>query len=307
MAKRATIEDFKNRLEQIEPTLFDRLQKKDEFSFRVNLHRSSPQEVLEFLKEDGLQPKSVEWYDGTFILPIEQREVLVKSKAYSQKLIYIQNLSSIFAALSLDVNKDDWVLDLAAAPGGKSLIFSELANKVSAVEKDKNRFFMMKRNFKESLAKNIQTYNKDGRFVYKATPQMFDKVFLDAPCSSEAHIDIKKGITWWSERRIYKFAKLQKELIVSAYESLKEGGTLIYATCTFAPEENEAVIDFLLKKYNNAKVVEIEHNLKNIQKGLTLWRGEKFDKSCSKTLRFLPQGAFSGFFMAKIVKGSVSL
>jgi len=302
MAKRATIEDFKNRLEQIEPTLFDRLQKKDEFSFRVNLHRSTPKEALELLKEDGLEPKDVDWYESAFVLPIEQRDALVKSKAYTQKLVYIQNLSSIFAALALDVSKDDWVLDLAAAPGGKALIFSELANKVSAVEKDKNRFFMMKRNFKESLAKNIQTYNKDGRFVYKATPQMFDKVFLDAPCSSEAHIDLTKGITWWSERRIYKFAKLQKELIKSAFESLKPGGTMIYATCTFAPEENEAVVTYLLKNYPTAKVVDINHNLLNIQNGLSRWRDEEFDKSCSKTLRFLPNNAFSGFYMAKIVK-----
>jgi len=304
MAKRDTIEDFKNRLEQIEPTLFERLQKKDEFSFRVNLHRSNPHEVLELLKKEGFNPKSVPWYDSAFILPIEQRDALIKSQAYTQKLIYIQNLSSIFAALSLGVSKDDWVLDLAAAPGGKALIFSQLAKKVSAVEKDKSRFFMMKRNFKESLAKNIQTYNKDGRFVYKATPQMFDKVFLDAPCSSEAHIDISKGITWWSERRIYKFAKLQKELIISAYESLKSGGTLIYATCTFAPEENEAVVDFLLKNYSDAKVLPIEHNLKDVQSGLTSWEKEKYNKEVKKSLRFLPNGAYSGFFMAKIKKSS---
>ncbi len=302
MAKKATIEDFKNRLEQIEPTLFDRLQKKDEFSFRVNLHRTNAKELLELLKKEGFEPKRVEWCESAFTLPIEFKEKLIKSTPYTGKQIYIQNLSSIFAALALGVKKDDWVLDLAAAPGGKALIFSQLAKKVSAVEKDKSRFFMMKRNFKESLAKNIQTYNKDGRFVYKATPETFDRVFLDAPCSSEAHIDLKKGITWWSQRRIYKFAKLQKELIVSAFESLKPNGVMIYATCTFAPEENEAVVNFLLQRYSNAKVIEVEHNLENIQSGLTSWRGEEFDKSCSKTLRFLPEGAFSGFYMAKIVK-----
>jgi len=302
MAKRATIEDFKSRLEQIEPTLFERLQKKDEFSFRVNLHRSNSKEVLELLKKEGFNPKKVDWYENAFILPISHREQLIKSSVYANKLIYIQNLSSIFAALELKATKDDWVLDLAAAPGGKALIFSEVAKKISAVEKDKSRFFMMKRNFKESLAKNIQTYNKDGRFVYKATPKMFDKVFLDAPCSSEAHIDINKGITWWSKRRIYKFAKLQKELIISAYESLKSGGTLIYATCTFAPEENEAVVDFLLRKYSDAKVLPIEHNLKDIQNGLTSWENENYSQDLKNALRFLPNGAFSGFFMAKIYK-----
>ena len=302
MAKRATIEDFKNRLDQIEPTLFERLQSKECFSFRVNLHRTTAQDVLYMLKLEGIEPKAVEWSSSSFVLPINQRDLVVKSKPYGQKLIYIQNLSSIFAALSLDVKEQDWVLDLAAAPGGKSLIFSQIANKVSAVEPDKSRFFMMKRNFKESLVKNIQTYNKDGRYIYKSCPEWFDRVFLDAPCSSEAHIDISKGITWWNTRRIYKFAKLQKELILSAFNSLKPGGVMIYATCTFAPEENEAVVTHLLKKEPNAKVIDIEHNLTNTQNGLTSWDKDIYHKDCTKTIRFLPDGAFSGFYMAKIVK-----
>ncbi len=301
--KRASLEDFKNRLESINPNLFNMLSNsKTHFSFRVNLNRTTVQEVLEKLKLEGIEPQSVEWCSEAFILPIELRATLVKSKPYTAKEVYIQNLSSIFAAISLKIEPEFWVLDLAAAPGGKSLIFSERANKVSAVEPDKNRFFMMKRNFKESLVKNIQTYNKDGRFIYKACPEWFDAVFLDAPCSSEAHIDIAKGITWWSPRRIYKFAKLQKELIISAFESLKSGGEMIYATCTFAPEENEAVVNYLLSKYPNAKVLPIEHNLQNTQKGITKWQDEEYSNELIKTLRFLPDGAFSGFYMARIRK-----
>ncbi len=301
--KRATLEDFKKRLDAINPNLFNMLSApKTHFSFRVNLNRTTVKDVLEKLKQEGIEPQSVDWCEEAFVLPIEHREALVKSKPYTSKEVYIQNLSSIFAAISLKTEPEFWVLDLAAAPGGKSLIFSERAKKVSAVEPDKNRFFMMKRNFKESLAKNIQTYNKDGRFIYKACPQWFDAVFLDAPCSSEAHIDINKGITWWNQRRIYKFAKLQKELIISAFESLKTGGEMIYATCTFAPEENEAVVNYLLSKYPNAKLLPIPHNFQNTQEGLTKWQEEEYSKELSKTLRFLPNKAFSGFYMAKIVK-----
>ena len=301
--KRASIEDFKNRLDAINPKLFEMLSSpKTHFSFRINLNRTTPEEVLEKLKLEGLEPQSVEWCKEAFVLPIEYREALVKSKPYTNKEVYIQNLSSIFAANALNIEPHFWVLDLAAAPGGKSLIFSQKAKRVSAVEPDRSRFFMMKRNFKESLAKNIQTYNKDGRFIYKACPELFDAVFLDAPCSSEAHIDINKGITWWSTRRIYKFAKLQKELIVSAFESLKRGGEMIYATCTFAPEENEAVVNYLLTKYPNAKVLPIEHNFTNTQNGITKWQEEEYSNEVIKTLRFLPDAAFSGFYMAMIGK-----
>ncbi len=224
MAK-PTLDDLKRRLDEINPDIFPLLSApKEYFSFRVNLNRSSVDSVLKKLKEEGFNPKEVSWCGEAFILPIENRESLVKSSPYANNEIYIQNLSSIFAAYSLDIKPHYWVLDLAAAPGGKSLIFSQKANKVSAIEPNRERFFRMKRNFKESFAKNIQTYNKDGRFVYKACPEFFDAVFLDAPCSSESHIDVKKGITWWSERRIYRFAKLQKQLIISAFESLKSGG-----------------------------------------------------------------------------------
>jgi len=158
----------------------------------------------------------------------------------------------------------------------------------------------MKRNFKEHGAKNIQTYNKDGRFVYKATGPIFDKVFLDAPCSSEAHIDGE--ITWWNLKRVKRFSKLQKELIISAFECLKPGGEMIYATCTFSPEENEEVIDLLLNKYDEAKVIEVDLPIDNIQSGITKWEDKKYSDEVKKCIRILPKDAYSGFFFAKIKK-----
>jgi 16S rRNA C967 or C1407 C5-methylase (RsmB/RsmF family) len=277
------------------------LKEKKEFSFRINRHKAGI-EAIDELKKEGYNPKRVDWSEFVYTLPIEDRKKITKSKPYTQNKIYIQNLSSIIAANSLDIDEDDWVLDLAAAPGGKSLIFSEKAKKVSAVEPDKKRFFRMKRNFKEHGAKNIQTYNKDGRFVYKATGEMFDKVFLDAPCSSEAHIDLDEGITWWNLKRVKRFSKLQKELIISAFESLKPGGEMIYATCTFSPEENEEVIDFLLNRYDNAEVVEVKLPIDNIQEGITKWDGKEYKDEVKKCVRILPKDAYSGFFFAKIKK-----
>ncbi len=294
-------EIFFERIKKINPKIIDGLKEKNEFSFRVNRHKADL-EVIDELKKEGYNPKPVEWNKYVYTLPIEDRKKIIKSLPYTQNKIYIQNLSSIIAANSLDVNEDDWVLDLAAAPGGKSLIFSEKAKKVSAVEPDKKRFFRMKRNFKEHGAKNIQTYNKDGRFVYKATGEMFDKVFLDAPCSSEAHIELEKGITWWNLKRVKRFSKLQKELLISAFECLKPGGEMIYATCTFSPEENEENIDFLLRRYENAKIVPVNLSIDNIQEGITSWEGKEFLDDVKHAIRILPKGAYSGFFFAKIKK-----
>ena len=292
---------FFERVNKINPKILEGLKEKKEFSFRINRHKADLEAVDE-LKEEGYEPKKVEWSDYVYTLPMEERKQITKSKPYTSNKIYIQNLSSIIAANALDIDENDWVLDLAAAPGGKSLIFSEKARKVSAVEPDKKRFFRMKRNFKEHGAKNIQTYNKDGRFVYKATGPIFDKVFLDAPCSSEAHIDLKEGITWWNLKRVRRFSKLQKELIISAFESLKPGGEMIYATCTFSPEENEEVIDFLLKKYPNAVVLEVDLPIDNIQEGITHWEDKEYNEEVKKCVRILPKDAYSGFFFTKIKK-----
>jgi 16S rRNA C967 or C1407 C5-methylase (RsmB/RsmF family) len=290
---------FEERINKINPEILKGLKEKEEFSFRINRHKADL-EAIDELKKEGFFPKKVSWSDYVYTLPISERKKITKSSAYTQNKIYIQNLSSIIAALSLNVNENDWVLDLAAAPGGKSLIFSEMARKVSSVEPDKKRFFRMKRNFKEHGAKNIQTYNKDGRFIYKATGELFDKVFLDAPCSSEAHIDGE--VTWWNLKRVKRFSKLQKELIISAFESLKSGGEMIYATCTFSPEENEENIDFLLKKYPNAEIVKVDLPIDNIQEGITEWEGKKYSTEVKKAIRILPKGAYSGFFFCKIKK-----
>ena len=294
-------EIFFERINKINPKIIEGLKDKKEFSFRINRHKADL-EVINELKKEGYNPKNVGWSEYVYTLPIEDRKKVTKSAPYTQNKIYIQNLSSIIAANSIDIDENDWVLDLAAAPGGKSLIFSEKARKVSAVEPDKKRFFRMKRNFKEHGAKNIQTYNKDGRFVYKATGEMFDKVFLDAPCSSEAHIELDKGITWWNLKRVRRFSKLQKELLISAFEALKPGGEMIYATCTFSPEENEENVDFLLKKYPNAKVLEVNLPIDNIQEGITKWEDKEFSPEVKKAVRILPKDAYSGFFFCKIRK-----
>ncbi|MRI58380.1 MAG: RsmB/NOP family class I SAM-dependent RNA methyltransferase [Epsilonproteobacteria bacterium] len=294
-------EIFEERIKKIEPKILENLAKKEAFSFRINHHRGD-ERTIQSLKDEGFEPQRVAWAEDVYVLPMEDRKRIVKSSAYTKNEIYIQNLSSIFAAYSLRIDPDDWVLDLAAAPGGKSLIFSEKAKKVSAVEPDKGRYFRMRRNFKEHGVKNIQTYNKDGRFIYKSCPGWFDKVFLDAPCSSEAHIDGE--VTWWNLRRVRRFSKLQKELIVSAFESLKEGGEMIYATCTFSPEENEEVIDFLLGRYDNAEVVKVEAPFENVMEGIRRWEEKVYSDEVKKSLRILPHGAFSGFFMAKIKKHS---
>ncbi|WP_187646940.1 RsmB/NOP family class I SAM-dependent RNA methyltransferase [Nitrosophilus labii] len=299
---------FFERLSKIDPDIIIALKEpKKEFSFRINRLKIDNEEIKKELFNMGLKPKRVDWFEDAYVLPIEDREKVIKSSLYTEGKIYLQNLSSMFCALELELKEDEWLLDMASAPGGKSLLWSSILKnrgKISAVEKDRNRFFMLKRNLKISGAKNIKTYQKDGRAIGKICPLYFDKVLLDAPCSSESKFDLSKEnpIHYWNLRRVYRNSKLQKELIISAWGSLKPGGILVYATCTFSPEENEEVVGFLLKNRSEAKLIDVTLKLDNFKEGMTSFNEKEYDPSLKKCVRVLPKGAFDGFFLAKIEK-----
>ena len=299
---------FFERLNKIDPNLINLLNtKKRRFSFRINRLKTTREEIEKFLTDKNIKYQNVNWFEDAFILDLEDRDKIIKSKEYSEGKIYIQNLSSIFCALIVDLNENEWLLDMASAPGGKSLLWSSLLQnkgKISAVEKDKNRFYMLKRNLKICGAKNIKTYLKDSRAIGKICPLYFDKVLLDAPCSSESKFDLnlKNPIKYWSLRRVYRNSKLQKELIISAFNSLKPGGTLIYATCTFSPEENEEVVDFLINSAEGVEVLEIKSKFENFTPGIIEWEDKKYNKEVKKCVRILPKDGFDGFFIAKIKK-----
>jgi len=299
---------FFDRLKRVDKDILKALKEpKEEFSFRINRIKISNSELEEELKSLNLFPKRVDWFEDAYILDIKNRDRLIKSSLFTEGKIYIQSLSSMFCSLLLELKHSEWLLDMASAPGGKSLLWSSLLQnrgKISAVEKDKKRFFMLKRNIKISGAKNIKTYKKDARVIGKISNLYFDKVLLDAPCSSESKFDLnlENPITFWNLRRVYRNSKLQKELILSAWDSLKPDGVLVYATCTFSPEENEEVVDFLLKKREDAKIELIEPKFENFKEGLLSFEDKEYDPSLKKTIRILPKGAFSGFFIAKIKK-----
>ena len=290
----------KEKFEEIKRSFFE----PKDVSFRVNRLKGSD-EVIKSLRE--LEPKRFEALDGVYFVDSSKKELLSRSEAFINGKVYIQNISSILAVEALSPKEGEKVLDLASAPGGKSLLIAQkMKNRgwISAVEPKKDRFFRLKRNIQTFGGEIIHTYNKDGRAIGKICPLMFDKVLLDAPCSSEAkfHIQNPKSFAFWSLRKIKESQKLQKRLILSAWNSLKVGGVMVYSTCSFAPEENEEVVDFLLKKEPKAKIEKINLPIEEFQNGLTSWNKKSFDESLKLSVRVLPDRLLDGFFIAKIRK-----
>jgi len=144
----------------------------------------------------------------------------------------------------------------------------------------------------------------DGAKLKNWFREKFDKVLLDAPCSSEGAVRRSYGVlNTWSEKNIINLSRLQKRLIESAFEMLKPGGVLVYSTCTLDPRENEGVVCYLLNKYPNAKLEKVRVEGLKGRKGVTQWREYTFCEEVEKTLRIWPQdNDTEGFYIAKIVK-----
>ncbi len=278
-------------------------------SARINPLTSNGTLLLQELCDSGLTPTRVDWYQDALLFPFEQRQQLVNSTAAADGRIYIQNLSSMLAALLLDVRPGQQVLDLAAAPGGKTLILAaQLGGEgwLSAVEPVRDRFYRLKRTLSRCGAEWVHTYQRDGIAVGRLVGERFDRVLLDAPCSTEArfHSSDPATFAYWGEKKIAAMARKQRKLIESAFAALRPGGQLLYSTCSFAPEENEAVVSHLLERSNGtASLITPELPVDHWQAGLTSWRNQQFDHSLNATRRILPGHACEGFFLALIRKG----
>jgi len=276
-------------------------------TFRVNPLKSDPDSLKRELESSGFHPEAIAWLPGAFRLPGNERRALTEHDAFYGGRLYIQNLSSMLAPLLLDPQPGERVLDLAAAPGGKTLMMAGMMENrgwISAVEPVRERFHKLRKNIETAGATIIHTYQKDGRGVGRIVPENFDRVLLDAPCSSEAKFNTlrPKSFAFWSLRKIRESQKLQKRLILSAWQSLKPGGRLLYSTCSFAPEENEAVVDFLLEKQKNARVLPVELPVENAMNGVTRWEKKRYRPELIQTRRILPTREMDGFFLASIEK-----
>lgn len=285
-------------------------------TFRVNPLRDLESSVIHQLQTDGFDLKPMKgfskWQTEVCEVSLDQRRALTEDEAFYEGKIYIQNPSSMAAPMILQPKPGDRVLDLAAAPGGKSTLLATLMQnrgEVACVEPVKDRFHRLKRNLEQQEVSIAKTFMKDGRGVGSLMGPVFDKVMLDAPCSSESrfHINDPKSWAFWSERKIKEMSKVQKRLLESALNALKPGGAMIYCTCSFAPEENEIIIDQMMKKWSGQiQILPIGDDLHTLgccsQEGLTTWEGKPLNPEISKCRRILPDALWDGFFLCHIQK-----
>jgi NOL1/NOP2/sun family putative RNA methylase len=312
--QRSLPDAFLQKLRRIIPsTHFDKVvrtfQEPKPTTFRINSLRTTPGEVKEILESSGFKVEAVHWLKGAFILRKGRQRDLEETALYQQGRIYVQNLSSMVPPLALAPQRGDKVLDLTAAPGSKTTQLSTLmGNEGSITANDNNpiRVEKLKANVERQGCANVTVLPAaDGGLLWKDYPEGFDKVLLDAPCSSEGRFLTSEPGTYgyWKEDTNRKMARDQRRLFKSALRSLKLEGTMVYSTCTFSPEENEGVLQWALETYpGDFELLPLSVGFSNWMPGLAEWEDNPLDPSIRQAVRVLPDGTMEGFFLALLRK-----
>ena len=276
-------------------------------SFRINGLKGNSNEVMEELMSKKIKAVNHPLLKNAFIVKDKKENTLRKLEVYKYGKIYLQNISSMLPPLFLDLREDNIILDMCAAPGGKSLFMADLTNnKATILANDVNevRRERLNYNIEKQGASSVIAFGSDGCTIGKRLNRYFDRILLDAPCSGEGILKFNsnKSFNTWSMRKVHLSSKLQKRLIDSAYHALKPGGIMVYSTCTLNPFENEEVINYALEKYQDLSLDKIDINIPNAIRGLTAYDGKVYNNEIEKTIRIIPNEYMEGFFIAKILK-----
>ena len=273
--------------------IIESYQNKKIVSLRINTLKTTKENIISILKENNIAYKEISWSSVALIIPNNTEEDLKKLSIYENGLIYLQNLSSQIPPLFLNPQANETVLDMAAAPGGKTTEIAALTNNkamITAIEKNKIRAQRLQYNIEKLGAKKITILNKDARYLDQFF--IFDKILLDAPCTGSGTLNLQT-MNNFNEELLNRSLNTQKSLLTEAIKHLKIGGELIYSTCSVLKEENEKHILSLLKEHQNIILVPLT------LKDTTL---ELLPSTIEGVLTIKPNKYYEGFFIAKIKK-----
>ena len=281
---------------EIKEKILEGYSKKRKVTFRVNTLKASIEEIEDVLKNNNIEFENIKWSKEAFIIENAREEDIQNLEIYQEGKIYLQSLSSMIPPFVVNPKEGENILDMAAAPGGKTTQMASLSNNkamITACEKNKIRAERLKYNLDKQGASRVSVMLKDARRLDDFFS--FDKILLDAPCSGSGtlnlnQMDIEKVFI---KELVDRSIKTQKELLKKAVRILKTNGDLIYSTCSILKEENEKVVEEILK-LGNVEIVPIDvQEFKEIP---------LLPVSIEGTICVCPTDLYEGFFVAKLRK-----
>ncbi len=274
--------------------IIDGYQRKS-LTFRINRLKTTVEEVEIVLKKVGILYKKVSWYEDAFIIENKREEDIRSLDIYQEGKVYLQSLSSMIPVLFLGLKEGESVLDMAAAPGGKTTQMSSITQDkilITACEKNKIRADRLKYNIEKQGVRKITILNCDAKDLDDYFS--FDKILLDAPCSGSGTLQLENTIEkYFKVELLEKTRKIQGILLKKASTILKSGCEMIYSTCSILEEENELQIEQILQT-GKMEIVPIDVSL---FKDIPL-----LPSKIDGTVVVAPTTLYEGFFICKLRK-----
>jgi NOL1/NOP2/sun family putative RNA methylase len=265
---------------------FTCIKEKQPKSFWINTNKTKIDSIKKSLNEKGIALEQYPFHTQACKINYSKPGDLDE---FLDGKIALQEKAAMLPVIALAPQKKDYVLDACASPGMKTIQLSNFAGKTLAIDVNSERIKFLEFNKNKYSLENVSIKRSDVRNINEP----FDKILLDAPCSSEGLVRKKRdALKGWSQSLVERKAKYQKELIEHCYSLLRKNGEMIYATCSFAPEENEDVVNYLLAK-TDAVVEKVSLDGIKIRKNAL----------CKNCVRLFPQdNNTQQFFFAKIRK-----
>ena len=247
--------------------------------------------------ENYLNTNSIEYekgiVEGSYIILNKTANDLYNTEIVENGYVYLQSLSSMLPPIYLEPKENEIILDMAAAPGGKTTQIASMTNdksQITAIEKDKIRCERLKYNINKQGIKNTFVMNQDAKNLDDFFS--FDRILLDAPCSGSGtlYIGVDAKPLKISDQLVINSAKIQLQLLKKALKILKKGGTMIYSTCSILKDENEDILKKALPG-TGCEIVPID------AKDLPL-----LPSTIPGVITVMPTDEYEGFFVAKIKK-----
>lgn len=279
---------------KITKEIIEGYQTKRKTTLRINTIKSNIEEIKKELEKEKIEYETIKWSKEALIIKNADEKTIQEMEIYKNGKIYLQSLSSMLPPIILEPKEETDILDMAAAPGGKTTQIAALTNNkahITACEKNKIRAERLKYNVDKQGATCVFIMPKDSRFIDDFFS--FDQILLDAPCSGSGTLDYNDANVekYFTEQLIERSSKTQKTLLSKAIKLLKPGHEMVYSTCSILDCENEDVVSSVIKN-GNIEIVPI--NFEGMEKLPIL------PTKISGTLCVKPTELYEGFFVAKI-------
>ena len=262
-------------------------------TLRVNTIRSNAQAVGEALTQAGIAFEAAPWSENALILPHGSEAQVEALPLYAQGHVYMQSLSSMIPPIVLEPQAEECILDMAAAPGGKTTQMAALSGnraQITACEKNKIRADRLRYNLERQGAKGVVVMQTDSRELDDFFA--FDKILLDAPCSGSGTLSTE-GPCSFTKELLDRSVRTQEKLLRKALALLKPGHEMVYSTCSILAQENEGLLARVLPSAQG-EIVPLD--------GAAFSGMPLLPVKTPGTLCIRPDSLYEGFFVARIRK-----